>query len=175
MTEELCIIGAVVAAHGVQGTVRLRSYSDVPGRFGRLETVLLGVDDRHIQTYRVLSSSEYGDRVLLRFEGCDDRDTAETLIGCNVYIPEHAMERPPDGSHFVHDLIGCTMRTVSGEYRGIVRDVMLLPANDIYVVDYDGSEVLVPAVPAFIRSVDIEARSIVVDPIPGLFEDTNAD
>lgn len=175
MTEDLCIIGAVVAAHGVQGTVRLRSYSDVPGRFGRLETVLLGIEPGQTREYQVLSVSEDGDRVLLRVEGCDDRDTAETLIGCNAYIPESAMERPPEGHHFVHELIGCTMHTASGEYRGIVRDVMLLPANDIYVVDVEGREVLVPAVPAFIKSVDIEARSIVVDPIPGLFEDTDED
>ena len=75
----------------------------------------------------------------------------------------------------MHDLIGCRVETPAGEKRGKVQDVMLMPANDIYVVDYRGFEVLIPAVPAFIRSVDTDAKRIVVEDVSGLFEEHDED
>ncbi len=175
MAQELCCIGSIVAAHGVKGAVRLRSFSDIPGRFARLESVLVGSDPATARSMRVTGGGEDDARVILQFEGCEDRDCAEELAGLNVYITDEQMEAPPEGRHFIHDLIGCAVRTPENEDRGVVRDVMLLPANDVYVVNHRGFEVLVPAVPAFIRKVDTENKLIVVEPVPGLFEDFDED
>lgn len=175
MAQDPCLIASIVAAHGVKGAVRLRSYSDVPGRFCRLESVLVGEDPSRMRSVRVKAASDDGPRPILELEGCDDRDAAEALIGLNVYVPETEMEPPPEGRYFIHDLIGCAVRTPEGEERGVVSDVMLLPANDVYVVTWRGFEVLVPAVPAFIQKVDTEQKVIVVAPVPGLFEEFDED
>ena len=69
----------------------------------------------------------------------------------------------------------CRVETEDGASRGVVRDVMLLPANDVYVVEYRGFEVLLPAVPDFIQSVSTAEKRIVVTPVPGLFEEFDED
>ena len=170
MSRERCLIGSIVAVHGIRGAVTVQSHSDVPGRFTRLDAVLLGDRPERAQVKRVLSASQDGARVLLQFEDCDDRDTAETLVGMNLYVEEADMAPPPEGRYFIHDLIGCAVFTASGDPRGTVRDVMLLPANDVYVLDYLGFEVLVPAVPAFVLDVDTAQRRITVEDVPGLFD-----
>lgn len=175
MAQDLCIIGSIVAAHGIRGAVKVLSFSDVPGRFTRLETVLLGRSTGKVRPARVTAASDEGPRVILQFEECGDREAAEALVGLNIYVEEAEMAAPPEGRYFIHDLIGCTVRTASGEFRGTVRDVMLLPANDIYVVDYHGLEVLVPAVPAIVTQVNTAEKTIIVEPVPGLFEDLDAD
>lgn len=175
MAQDLCLIASIMAAHGINGAVKVRSFSDIPGRFERLDTVLVGSDDGKLTRMSILSAVENGDRVILHLDGCNDRDSAEALAGFSVYIEDSQMEAPPQGRYFIHDLIGCSVRTPDGMPRGIVRDVMLLPANDVYVVRYEGREVLVPAVPAFIRMVDTETKVIVVEPVPGLFEDLDED
>ncbi len=45
--------------------------------------------------------------------------------------------------------------------------------NDVYVVRAaeTGREVLVPAVKTMVKRVDISAGLLVIDPIPGLFDD----
>ena len=43
-----------------------------------------------------------------------------------------------------------------------------MPASDIYVIDRNGEEVLVPAVPEFIKSVDTEAGIIRIKLIEGM-------
>jgi 16S rRNA processing protein RimM len=171
MAKDLCMIGSIVAAHGIRGAVKVQSFSDVPGRFGRLDDVLLGTTPERVRPARVVTASDEGPRVILRFEGSEDRDSAEALVGLNVYIDVADMAAPPEGRHFIHDLIGCTVRTTSGTYRGTVRDVMLLPANDVYVVDYHGFEVLIPAVPAFVTEVDTARKAVTIETVPGLFDE----
>lgn len=169
--SELCLIANIVAVHGIDGGLKLRSHSDIPGRFSRLDTVLVGHDELTARKIRVLEASEHGDRVILYFDGCTDRNMAENFVGMNVFITDEQMEIPPDGRYFVHDLIGCRVATPDGEARGEIVDVMLMPANDVYVVQFEGREVLVPAVPDFIGSVDLQAKLVTVKPIPGLFEE----
>lgn len=175
MSRERCLIGSVVAAHGLRGVVKVQSFSDVPGRFSGLECVLLGRTPEKAHPVRLHSVSDDGPKVLMQFEDCDDRDAAERLVGMNLYIEEADMAPPPEGRHFIHDLIGCAVFTASGDARGTVRDVMLLPANDVYVVDFLGHEVLVPAVPAFILAVDTAGRRITIEDVPGLFDDLETD
>jgi 16S rRNA processing protein RimM len=172
---DLCLIANIVAVHGVAGALKLRSQSDVPGRFSRLDTVLVGPDPAHVRSLRITDARELGDRVIVQFEGLPDRDAAEELVGLNMYVTGEQMESPPEGRYFVHDLIGCAVRTPEGEDRGAIVDVMLLPANDVYVVMFEEREILVPAVPEFIRDVNVQEKRVTVEPVPGLFEEEDED
>ena len=61
------------------------------------------------------------------------------------------------------------MRTASGRVLGVVKEVIPNPANDLWVaVDDEGVETLVPALADLLIDVDVEARTIVVDDVPGL-------
>lgn len=175
MARDLCLIGTIVAAHGIRGAVKVQSHSDVPGRFHRLAEVLVGTSPGDAAMMTVTEASEDGSRVLMHFAASPDRSSAEALVGNHLYVTDEEMETPPDGRYFIHDLVGCRVETPEGEARGTVRDVMLLPANDVYVVEYRGFEVLVPAVPAFIKSVNTAEKRIVVTPVDGLFEDFDED
>jgi ribosomal 30S subunit maturation factor RimM len=47
--------------------------------------------------------------------------------------------------------------------------VLAYPAHDLWrVVDDDGSDTLIPAVDAFVVSVDVDARTATVRDVPGL-------
>jgi 16S rRNA processing protein RimM len=169
------MIGKITSPHGIAGGVRLRSYSDVPGRFKLLTTVLAGFEEDSVREVKVLSAVDDSRRTILFLEGCFTRNDAESLVGQNIYITEDQMLAPPEGKYFVHDLIGCRIVTDTGLFKGILKDIMLLPSNDIYVIDDNGREVLIPAVPHFVRNVDIENKTITITPIPGMFEDEDED
>ncbi|MBL0175281.1 MAG: 16S rRNA processing protein RimM [Ignavibacteria bacterium] len=168
---EPCLIGTIVGVHGIAGGMKIRSYSDVPGRFARLERVYAGRDGGSVREYTVRKAAGDADKVLLFFDGIDDRTAAETLVGLSLFIEEKDMLPPPTGRYFVHDLIGCTVLTEQGLRRGEITDVLLMPANDLYVVRCDGREVLVPAVPDIVRNVDLASRTVTVADLPGLFQE----
>ncbi len=167
----LCLIGKIVAVQGLRGALKVFSYSDIPGRFTALKTVLVGTDEQSVEEMRVREATEQPNRVLLFLEDCNTRDDAESFVGEYLFVQENEMCSPPEGMYFIHDLIGCAVVSTTGETRGIVKDVIAYPANNVYVIDYKGRDVLFPAVPEFIREVHLAEKTIIVHIIPGFFED----
>jgi 16S rRNA processing protein RimM len=105
------------------------------------------------------------DAWLVRLEGVDDRDAAAALTNADLALTREALPAPEDGEFYVEDLVGCEVRDVDGRRRGVVRATFWNGAQDVLsVVDDAGVELLVPAVPEFLRAFDAEARTITVDP-----------
>ena len=47
--------------------------------------------------------------------------------------------------------------------------MMSLPAHDVYVLsNLDNKEVLIPVVPEFIESVDLNSKIVTISPVEGL-------
>jgi 16S rRNA processing protein RimM len=109
-----------------------------------------------------------GGKVLLLFEGFEDRTKAEGLRGTMLFVESSQAAPPPDGGHYIHDLIGCEVRTRDGRRVGLIDDVFDAGGRHIWSVRDGVTEHLFPAVPEFIVSVDTRKKEIVVDPPEGL-------
>lgn len=113
-----------------------------------------------------------GNMLLVRLAGVDSIEAARPYIGQTWYFAK-AEARLPKGRWFIDDLLGCAVRdAATGAVYGTVTAVEHPAAQDIYTVtDAAGREHLFPAVPEFLRSVDIANRVITVTPIPGMFDE----
>jgi 16S rRNA processing protein RimM len=107
-------------------------------------------------------------RVLVKLASVDDRTTAETLRGMMIFVPESEAAPPPEGSYYIHDLIGCEVRTTAGETVGTLTDIVGTPAQDLWAVTSGEMVHHIPAVKRFIVSVDVGKKVIVVDLPDGL-------
>ena len=170
---QFCLLGNIVTVHGIGGGVRVQSFSDVPGRFSALHDVLVGLSADEAKTMTVRKTVERGKDVLLFFDGVKTRDEAEHFIGSKVFIRDEQMAQPPQGKTWVHDLIGCAVLDRVGTRIGTLTDVYLMPAQDLYLIDCNGRDVLIPAVAQYIASVDVPARTVTVNDISGLLEDAD--
>ena len=121
-------------------------------------------------TLTVSSSRDQNGRLMLGFEGIEDRTAAETLRDVLVAVEVDPDARPEDPEEFYdHQLVGLAARTVDGTELGAVADVLHLPSQDVLVVRRDGAEdVLVPFVGAIVPTVDLAGGALIVDPPPGL-------
>jgi 16S rRNA processing protein RimM len=97
-----------------------------------------------------------------------DRTAAEQLNGRYLFVPEDEAPPLPEGSFWPHQLVGCEVITDSGRSLGVIREVVLGVANDIWVAGPPNDEILVPALKDVVTSVDLEGRKVVVREIPGL-------
>lgn len=149
-------VGRIGRAHGLRGEVVVTPVSNISERFARGST--LWVDDR---AYVIASSRPYQHRYVVRFEGVDDRNGADTLRG--KIVEAEPLAEPPAGELWVHDLIGSAVRDRSGAPVGRVVSVEANPAHDLLVLD---NGALVPMV--FV--VSSESGVVVIDPPEGLFD-----
>lgn len=170
------LAGVIVAAHGVQGTLKVRPSTPTAASLftpkGEGDTkprlpVWIGSSPAKGELYHVVSAKRQAPKggYLVRLAEVDDRTIAEGLIGRNLYTPDTRRAPLDTDEYFVDDLIGLRAVTEAGRDLGIVTRVIAQPANDIYETD---QEVLIPAVKAFIAEVDLAGRRLLVHDVPGL-------
>jgi len=159
-------VGRVGAPWGLAGHVNVTTLSSNPERFRvGAELLVAGVNRR------VEALSERRGHPVVRFSDVRDRDGAEALRGAPIEIEGEELPPPPEGWHYVHDMIGLTVTTVGGVDVGELVEVLGTGANDVYVVrDGAGREVLVPATAEVIREVDLARSRLLIDPLPGLLD-----
>jgi 16S rRNA processing protein RimM len=165
VAEPAVTVGRITKAHGVHGEVAVENHSDNPDRWVP-GAVVFDADGRELTVRTV---RPHGSRLLVTFEGIEDRTAAERVTGSTLQVPESWLPPLPEGSWWSYEATGCVVRTESGRTLGTVAEVLAYPAHDLWrVVDEEDGETLIPAVDAFIVSVDLAGRSAVVREVPGL-------
>jgi 16S rRNA processing protein RimM len=163
--EPTLVVGIVTTVHGLRGEVAVQNRSDNPDRWRPGGSVLLE-DGRSLT---IASVRSHGKRLLVKFEGIEDRTTAETLRGASVLVPESWVPPSPAGSWWAYELEGCEVETSSGRRLGVLTEVVANPANDIWIaVDPEGNETMIPVLADLLVDVDPKARRIVVRDVPGV-------
>ena len=161
MKQQYLEAGQIVNTHGIRGEVRILPWTDTPDFLRKFKT--LYVDGKPM---KVLSASVHKQQVIVRFEGIDDINAAMPLKGKTVYI-DRSDAKLPRGRFFIQDILGAEVVTESGESVGKLTDVLDLPGGAVDEVKGE-TEHLIPAVPEFVRKVDVEAGVITVHLIEGM-------
>lgn len=162
-------MGRVGRPHGIKGEVTVEVRTDDPS--GRLAPgTTLRTEPAEAGPLLVREGRVHSGRLLLSFDGYDDRSAVEVLRGVLLLADVDPDERPADPDEFYdHQLVGLAVRTVGGDEVGELREVLHLPGQDVLAVRRgDGTEVLVPFVAAMVPEVDVDAGVVLVDPPAGL-------
>lgn len=162
---QFLVAGHIRAPHGVKGELRVQVLTDFPERFQPGAEVWVG---DFPQPFRVERARFTDDIVRLRLAGVGDRTAAEALRGLDIRVPRGEAMPLPEGTFYIHDIVGLEVWTEEGERLGEVSEVMSLPANDVYVVDSEQGEILLPAIRDVILDIDIETGRLTVRMLPGL-------
>ena len=169
VSQEKVLIGKVGSPVGIKGEFRVNLYSQDSGNLKEGKVLLLERAEKSVSG--AIEKVRYQkDKPVVRLKGIDDRNAAEDIRGMDVSIYANDMEELPEGEHYVRDLIGCKVVDLAqdGAEIGVLRDVIQNTAQSVLDVSTpDGKQVLIPAVDAFLRSIDEEAGVIEVELIPG--------
>jgi 16S rRNA processing protein RimM len=161
VSSELLAVGRVSSAHGVRGEVSVHKLTEVEERFAPGSTLQLE-DGR---TLTVASTRPHQRSLLVKFEQVADRTDAEALRGQVLLVPADQSPSPPEGSFWIHQVVGLEVVTEGGRSLGRIVEVQANPANDLWVTEYG---TLVPAVREVVTGVDLEARRVTIRELPGL-------
>lgn len=158
-------MGRIARSHGVGGEVSVQTLTEVGARF-EPGSVLRLEDDR---TLTVERSRPHHDRLLVKFEGIDDRDAADALRGSVLVVPVDQAPPIEDPDRFwIHQVVGLEVVTEEGRSLGRIREVQGNPANDLWVTE-EGQ--LIPAVREVVIGVDLAGGRVTVRPLPGLLDE----
>lgn len=164
----------IVTTHGVRGEMRCLPLCD--GADFLADCTALYPTPEGGDPYTLESIRPQGNMLLLFLEEVEDMDAARAMVGKTLYFDRAEVELP-EGRYFVEDMMGCAVQDAdTGRVYGKITAIDQ-GAQELYTITAeDGAVYLLPAVKAFIQSIDVEAGLMLVTPIPGLFtEPENGD
>ena len=117
----------------------------------------------------VRSARRHRGRLLVAFEGVEDRTEAAGLAGA-LYVGAGALRSLGEHEFWAHEVVGCEVTDPAGNRIGRVSDVVPGAAHDLLNIATPAGERLVPAVRAIVVEVDVTGRRIVIDAPEGLLD-----
>jgi 16S rRNA processing protein RimM len=168
LAPRVCL-GVVTGPHGIQGAVRIKSFTEMPediARYGPLR------DKRGHRSFQVEFLGIAKGVVIARLSGVEDRRQAEALRGVQLYLPRSALPQIEAEEYYHADLIGLVAVLGDGTPVGRVRAIHDFGAGDtLELVRPDAPPIMVPFTRAVVPIIELAAGRLVLDPPPGLLEE----
>ena len=171
---DLVTIGKIERPFGVKGAVKVRSLSDVPGRFDQLSAVSVMSAGGQMVDRTVTHIRRAGPTYIMQFDGITTPEEAGTLRGALIQVPRCEPSSRQGDALYECDLIGMAVVDEAGHDLGLIETIWDLPGHQVFVVKQEGQEVLIPAVKDFVTGVDLAQKRMTVRTIEGLVESSHA-
>ena len=166
---EYLIVGTVVRTIGLKGELKIYPSTHFrDSRFSKGSHLLLLDENKNVVEELVITRhSKNGDCDNLFFEGYDSIEKAEKLLKKDLYVVKDRSFLKK-GEYFYSDLEGMKVYFDNNDFIGEVKKVEEYNKYATLRIAHSPKEVLVPFVDAFIKSVDLEEKKIIVKYIEGL-------
>ena len=170
MKSDLICVGAIGGAYGVQGEVRLKSFTSEPTAIA--EYAPLYTEDQ-TREFDLVLTGRVKNGLSARMSGIVSKEEADALKGTDLFVPRDRLPSLPDDEFYHADLVGLTVYDTGGALLGTVRSVQNHGASDLLEIDGPGlkTTALLPFTRAAVPTVDLAAGKIIADPPEGLLPD----
>lgn len=163
-------VGKIVNTHGIKGELKVLSMTDFPEeRYQKGNELTLFIEGKEPKSLTIASYRKHKNFDLLMFEGYSDINEVEGFKQGILKVDESQLQDLDEGEFYFHEIIGCVVRTTSGDELGVVKEILSPGANDVWVVKAPrGKEHLIPYIEDIVKKVDIAQKEIIIEPMEGL-------
>jgi 16S rRNA processing protein RimM len=172
-------IGRIADAWGIKGWFKIIPYSASPeALFSSKRWFLLPPEKRAgvvtkeplfqgAQQIKIRTAKEHSDGIVAQADGVDDRNTAELLKSCRIFVGRSSFPSTAKDEYYWVDLIGCEVVNREGVVLGTVKDLMATGPQSVIVAEREvggkAVETLIPFVDAYVDTVNLVDKRITVD------------
>lgn len=166
----LLVAGKVLGSHHLKGEVKVISHiENIDLLVGK--KVLLELENSETKLFTVNSAEHFvGNKWVFSFEEIKNKKDAVEIRNAHIKVRRDLVGIAED-EYLVSDLIGLEVYDVKdNEYLGKVIEIFETAAHDVYVVESDKYEIMIPDVDVFIKKIKFDDKKIEVDLIEGMKE-----
>ena len=161
-------LGRVTKPWGVKGQMALFLDVDTPEEYATLDSAFVEQKGQLVPCFFRIDQLA-GNRAVVTFEDLTP-DQAAALAGHELYLPLDLLPKLTGNKFYFHEVIG--FRMVDDEWGdiGTVDSVIEYPAQPLFSVMKNGTEVLIPVIDQVIKEVDRENKTIRIAAPKGLID-----
>ncbi len=108
-------------------------------------------------------------RIAVKFIGIDDEDNAKRWKGAEVFVEKDDLPPLAENEFYHYELEGAEVSDENGNIVGTVERIDQIAANDMLNIKNGDKTIMVPFVKSIIKTIDLEAKKIVISKIDGLY------
>lgn len=163
-------IGKIVNTHGIRGEVRIQSLTDHPEeRYAKGSELVIELGRGEYTAVTVKSHRVHKSFDLLTFEEYTNINEVERFKTKMLQVDEALLPELDEGEYYTSQLIGAEVVDEADNHIGKLKEILFLPANDVWVVERSNKkDLLLPHIDSVILNVDIKQKKITVRVLEGL-------
>lgn len=168
--KECFYLGKIAKKFSFKGEVLLYLDTDEPELYENLESVLVEMNKNLIPFFIENSSLHKNDFLRVKFEEVDSEEEADSILGCEIYLPLTMLPKLEGNKFYFHEVIGFK---VEDKRLGIVGEIVSIndtTAQPLFEVLNNGVEILIPMIDHFLLEIDRKNKKVVMDLPEGLIE-----
>jgi 16S rRNA processing protein RimM len=171
MQKEDCFyLGKIVKKYSFKGELLVKLDTDDPSIYTKMVSVFIDKNKSLIPFFIERSSLHKSTLLRVKFEDIDSEEDADKLLKSELYLPLEFLPQLTGNKFYYHEIVGFEAEDLSFGLVGIVKGVNDTPNQAILEIDRNGSEILIPLIDDFIKSVDREQKKIILAVPEGLID-----
>ncbi len=171
MRKEDCFyLGKVVSKYSFKGEVLVKLDTDEPDIYENMESVFVSLGNNLVPFFIDRCRLHKSNLLRIDFEEVKDEPTADKIIGAELYLPLSMLPPLSGNKFYFHEVIGFTLMDEVYGNIGIVKSINDSASQDLFEVEKEGKQLLIPINDDIITKVDRKNRTIHVKTPEGLVD-----
>lgn len=164
-------VGKIVNTHGLRGQIKVISITDFASqRYKKGQELVILKDGQLVETVVMTSHMKHKNFDIISFENHPSINDVEKYKGLMLAVDEKYLDELQDDEFYYHEIIGLSVY-VNNEKIGIVKEILELGSNDVWVVQRVGKkDVLIPYIDDVVLSVSVANQRVDIAEIEGLLD-----
>lgn len=169
MTKDECFyLGRITKPFGVKGQVVFFLDVDDPEEYATLDSVLIDVKGTLVPHF-IKELRLNGNKATVTFEELSPEESL-ALVGRELYLPLDVLPQLEGNRFYFHEVVGFAVIDQQRGPIGTLQSVIEYPAQPLFQIDCNGTEILIPVIDPVIKQVDREGRTLHIAAPKGLIE-----
>jgi len=131
--DKKVMLGRISTVYGVKGWLKVNSHTDPRKNIFNYTQWQLKTG-KNWRNWKVEQGRPHGKTLVVKLEGCNDRDQAKLLVGSTIAVSRDQLPEINSDEHYWSDILGMQVVTHDGKALGQVKDILETGSNDVLVV-----------------------------------------
>ena len=171
MRKEDCFyLGKIAKKFSFKGEVLIYLDTDEPELYEDMESVFVEFNKNLVPFFIENSNLHKGDFLRVKFEDVDNEAEADSIMGCEIYLPLNMLPKLEGNKFYFHEVIGFEIEDQRLGIFGKIVSINDTSAQPLFEVINGNVEILVPMIDQFLIKIDRENKKVIMDLPEGLVE-----
>lgn len=168
--DDCFYLGKIAKKFSFKGEVLAYLDTDEPELYENLESVFVESNGHLIPFFIVDAYLHKNDFLRIKFEDVDSEEEADSIMGCELYLPLEMLPKLEGNQFYFHEVIGFEVEDLQKGFIGTLKAINDSAAQALFIIDNKGTEILIPMIDEFIHKVDRTNKKLILNAPEGLID-----